>query len=454
MGILHQFEPFLTRLPEVERPKYTLNFKEKLRWVGLVLLIYFFLMEVPLYGLKPQTVDFFENIRAIMAGSFGSIISLGIGPIVTSSIILQILVGGKLLDIDLNNPRDKVLYMGAQKSLAIAFTIFEAAVMVFMGALPAINNDPTLQLIIIGQLTLGGLLIIYMDEVVTKWGFGNGIGIFIVAGVAAEIIIGAFNPFSATAGEQVPAGVIPQFIYLVINNQTRFDILIPILGTLMVFAIVVYVSSVRIEIPLTYGKFRGARGRYPLKFIYASVIPVIFASILMANIQLWARLFHNAGYPILGAFENNNPINGVAKIVHSGGNAIYSPNFDPIAAGIYVILLATLSMIFSKFWVETTGMDAKSVAKKLQGGGMVIPGFRGDIRIIERVLLRYIPSITLLGGASVGLLAAFGDMTGALGGGTGVLLAVGIVYQLYEQIAKEQMMEMHPMVRKILGDVI
>ena len=119
-----------------------------------------------------------------------------------------------------------------------------------------------------------------------------------------------------------------------------------------------------------------------------------------------------------------------------------------------MILLATLSMVFSKFWVETTGMDAKSVAKKLQGGGMVIPGFRGDIRIIERVLLRYIPSITLLGGASVGLLAAFGDMTGALGGGTGVLLAVGIVYQLYEQIAKEQMMEMHPMVRKILGDVI
>lgn len=441
-------------MPEVERPKYTLTFKEKLRWVGLVLLVYFLLKEVPLYGLEPTAVDYFENIRAILAGGFGSIISLGIGPIVTSSIILQILVGGKLLDIDLSKPRDKVLYMGAQKTLAIAFTVFEAAVMVFMGALPAVNNDPTLQLMIIGQLALGGLLIIYMDEVVTKWGFGSGIGLFIVAGVAAEIIIGALNPFPATPGEPVPAGIIPKFIYLVINNQTRVDILIPILGTLAVFAIVVYASSVRIEIPLTYGRFRGARGRYPIKFIYASVIPVIFASILMANVQLWARLLYNAGYPILGEFAGNNPISGVAYYMQRGGHAIYSPSFDPLAAGVYVVLLATLAMVFSKFWVETTGMDAKSVAKKLQQGGMVIPGFRGDIRIIERVLSRYIPPITLLGGASVGLLAAFGDMTGALGGGTGVLLTVGIVYQLYEQIAKEQMMEMHPMVRKLLGGVI
>jgi preprotein translocase subunit SecY len=451
MGILHSLEPILTRMPEVERPRYALTFKERLRWVGIVLLIYFLLMEVALYGLDPTAVDYFENIRAILAGSFGSIISLGIGPIVTASIILQILVGGKLIDVDLSQPRDRVLYMGAQKALAIGFTVFEAAVMVLMGALPAINNDPTLQLLIILQLTVGGLLIIYLDEVVTKWGFGSGIGLFIIAGVCAEIIIGTLNPFPATPGEPMPAGILPKFIYLLLNNQTRFDILIPLIGTFIVFAVVVYISSVRVEIPLTYGRFRGARGRYPIKFIYASVIPVIFASILLANIQLWARLLYNAGYPLLGAFVDNEPVSGVAYYLRLGGHAIYSPEFDPVAAGIYVFLMAILAMLFSKFWVETTGMDARTVAKKLQSSGMVIPGFRGDIRIIERVLSRYIPAITLLGGLSVGLLAAFGDMTGALGGGTGVLLTVGIVYQLYEQIAKEQLMEMHPMVRKIMG---
>ncbi|MBI5252785.1 MAG: preprotein translocase subunit SecY, partial [Euryarchaeota archaeon] len=123
-----------------------------MKWVGLVLLIYFLLKEIALYGLDPNAVDYFANLRAIIAGSFGSIISLGIGPIVTASIILQIMVGGKLIDLDLSQPKDKMIFMGTQKTLAIAFTIFEAVVMVFFGALPAVNQDPYLQFLIIAQL--------------------------------------------------------------------------------------------------------------------------------------------------------------------------------------------------------------------------------------------------------------------------------------------------------------
>ena len=118
-----------------------------------------------------------------------------------------------------------------------------------------------------------------------------------------------------------------------------------------------------------------------------------------------------------------------------------------------VVVLITLAILFSKFWVETAGMDSKTVAKQLQQGGMKIPGFRGDIRIIEKVLDRYIPAVTVLGGAAVGILAAFGDLTGALGGGTGVLLSVGIVYRMYEEMAKEQLFEINPMLRKIMGDI-
>lgn len=453
VGILHKFEPFLTVLPEVERPKYALSFKEKMKWVGLVLLIYFLLKEIALYGLDPNAVDYFANLRAIIAGSFGSIISLGIGPIVTASIILQIMVGGKLIDLDLSQTRDKMIFMGAQKTLAIGFTIFEAAIMVLMGALPAINNDPYLQFLIIAQLTVGGLLIIYLDEVVSKWGIGSGIGLFIIAGVCAEIVIGSLNPFPAVKGEVVPAGIIPRFVYLLANGQMRGDILVPIAGLLAVFAIVVYVSSIRVEIPLTYGRFRGARGRYPIKFIYASVIPVIFASILMANVQLWARMLDAWGYSWLGKFAGDRPISGIAFYMQRH-QPIYSPDFDAFAGLVYTLTLVVLAILFSKFWVETTGMDAKTVARKLQQSGMAIPGFRGDIRITEKILERYIPAITLLGGASVGLLAAFGDLTGALGGGTGVLLTVGIVYQLYEQIAKEQIFEMHPMLRKVVGDLV
>lgn len=452
MGVLHRLEPFLVRLPEVERPRYALTFKDKIKWLGLVLLIYLFLKDIPVYGMDPSAVDYFINLRAIIAGGFGSVISLGIGPIVTASIILQIAVGGKLIDVDLSQPKDRVLFMGAQKALAIFFTIFEAAVMVLMGALPALNNDPNFQFLMILQLTIGGVLIIYLDEVVSKWGIGSGIGLFIAAGVCSSIFVGAFNPFPATQGEVVPAGKIPAFIYLLMNNQSRWDLLVPILGLLIVFAAVVYASSVRVEIPLTYGRFRGARGRYPIKFIYASVIPVIFANIFLANVQLWARMLEKAGYPLLGEFSINRPISGLAYYVQNP-HPIYSPDFNLAGTLAYSFVIVVLAMLFSKFWVETTGMDSKTVARKLQQGGMVIPGFRGDIRIIEKVLDRYIPAITLLGGAAVGLLSAFADVLGSLGGGTGVLLTVGIVYQLYEQIAKEKVMEMHPAIKKIIGSL-
>ncbi len=450
MGFLHRFEHILTKLPEVERPRFALTFKEKVKWTGLILLLYFVLGEVSLYGLDPGSIDIFEQMRAVIAGKFGSIISLGIGPIVTGSIILQILVGGKLIDLDLSNPRDQAIFQGTQKTLAIAFTVFEAAVMVLMGALPAANNDPNLQLLLILQLTIGGLLIIFMDEVISKWGIGSGVGLFICAGVCSAIFIGSFNPLPALPGEVVPAGRIPAFIYSAMHDQPSPELLIPIIGTIIVFLVVVYAESVRVEIPLTYGRFRGARGRYPIKFIYASNIPVIFASILMANIQLWARMLNNIGYPLLGKFAGNRPISGFASYVQTP-YGIQTATDEPIRAVVYVIVLIALSMLFSKFWVDTTEMDTKSVARKLHESGTQIPGFRADIRIIEKVLGRYIPVVTLMGGAAVGLLAAFGDLTGALGGGMGVLLTVGILYNLYEQIAREQMIELHPMLRGILG---
>jgi preprotein translocase subunit SecY len=456
MGFLHNFEGFLTNLPEVERPRYALSFNEKLKWTALILVTYFVLSETPLYGLNPDSVDFFASLRAVLAGSFGSVITLGIGPIVTGSIILQILVGGKLIDLDLSNPRDQAIFQGTQKTLAVIFTIFEAVVFVLMGTLSA---DPGLvslygtmymTLLLVAQLTLGGVLIILMDEVVSKWGFGSGIGLFIVAGVASQVVIGSLNPFPPLPGVEEPAGLIPKFIYLISKGRGDLSLLVPIIGTIIVFAIVVYAESMRVEIPLTYGRFRGARGRYPLKFIYASNIPVIFASILMANVQLWARMLDRINQPLLGTFVANRPINGLAFYT-TLPSPITSPEFSIMHAFFYSVILIILSAVFAKFWVETANMDSKTVAKQLQQGGMSIPGFRGDIRIIEKVLNKYIPPLTIVGGIAVGLLAAFADVLGALGGGTGVLLTVGIVYQMYEQMAKEQLMEIHPMLKGILG---
>jgi preprotein translocase subunit SecY len=108
------------------------------------------------------------------------------------------------------------------------------------------------------------------------------------------------------------------------------------------------------------------------------------------------------------------------------------------------------SMVFSIFWVQTANMDAASQAKQIMASGLQIPGFRRDQRVLERILSRYIWPLTVVGGLSIGLLAALADLTGALSQGTGILLAVMIVYKLYEEIAKQHMMDMHPALRKMM----
>jgi len=109
------------------------------------------------------------------------------------------------------------------------------------------------------------------------------------------------------------------------------------------------------------------------------------------------------------------------------------------------------SVVFSIFWVQTAGMDAKSQAKQIMSSGLQIPGFRRDQRVLESLLNRYIWPLTVMGAIAVGFLASIADLSGALSRGTGILLAVMIIYKLYEEIAKQHMMDMYPAMRKFMG---
>ena len=109
------------------------------------------------------------------------------------------------------------------------------------------------------------------------------------------------------------------------------------------------------------------------------------------------------------------------------------------------------AVLFSVFWVQTSGQDAGSLAGQMMSSGLQIPGFRKDKRILERILSRYIMPLTVMGGIVVGFLAATADLMGALSRGTGILLTVMIIYKLYEDIAREHMYDLNPAVRKFMG---
>lgn len=463
---MNLIETIINNLPEVSRPtQKKLSFKEKLKWTSIMLLLFFVLGLIPLFGLGQNALQRFELLSVILGASFGSIISLGIGPIVTASIVLQLLNGSGLIKFDLSTAEGKKRFSGIQKLLAIFFVIFESAIYVFMGGLaPSETFAGTatylqLELLLVFQLILGGILIMFMDEVVSKWGFGSGISLFIAAGVSQSLFIQLFSPLPSPTNPALYTGAIPALFQSLTSGdpQTALLLLSGIIMTALIFAAAVYAQAMKVEIPLSFGRVRGHGIRWPLSFIYTSNIPVILISALLANLQLWAHLFETWGFPILGTYAGGNtPISGLVawvtppQLIESAirGGLTFGIALQAIA---YVIFMIIGAVIFSWFWVQTSGMDSKAQAKQMMASGLQIPGFRKDERVLERLLDRYIKPLTVMGAIAVGLLAAIADISGSLVHGTSLLLAVMIIFKLYEDIARQHLMDMNPMLRKFMG---
>ncbi len=442
------YDKILGNLPEVASPtQKKLSFKEKLTWSLIVLTLFFILGKIPLYGLGSNSLARFEFLSIILGASFGSIISLGIGPIVTASIILQLLNGSGMIKFDLTTHEGKSRFQGFQKLFSMFFIILEALIYVFMGGLsPSPGISP---LLLVFQLFLGGIIIMFMDEVISKWGFGSGISLFIAAGVSQTIFTRLFSFLHPITSGVVDTtkyiGAIPELIRALGAGEpnTAGILLSAIIATVLVFLFVVYAQSMKVEIPLSFGRIRGHGIRWPLNFIYTSNIPVILVAALLANIQLFANLISGT---------SNSALSQWVRAPNLLQNLI-TGNIVPIQfaqAGVYLLIMMGGSVLFSWFWVQTSGLDARSQAKQMMSSGLQIPGFRRDIRVLERLLQRYISPLTVMGALTVGFLAAMADLTGAFGTGTGILLTVMIVYKLYEEIAKEHMYDMNPALRKFM----
>ncbi|MGB0236946.1 MAG: preprotein translocase subunit SecY, partial [Poseidonia sp.] len=193
-----------------------------------------------------------------------------------------------------------------------------------------------------------------------------------------------------------------------------------------------------------------------------SNIPVILMAALLANINMFTLLFWShptlSQTPILGqnGWMSASAFIGTyepGQTTASGGFAWYASMVNGVNDWLIPLLNQQGSMVFAKFWIDTTNMGTKDVAKQIERTGMQIPGFRKNPKVLEKILENYIPPVTYFSGAFVGLLAAGADLLGTVGNatGTGLLLAVGIILRTYEQIQKEQAMEMHPMIRQFFG---
>ena len=491
IDIIHSFSKYL---PTIKAPEKPLGTNDKLKWTGLVLVLYFMMYQTTIFGIHPPT-EGLGFLQTITASNIGSLLTTGIGPLVLASIFLQLFAGAGVINLDLKKREDKQKFQETQKVLAIILALVEAMVFVVFARLIVVDTtigiDPVLlMLLAIFQITLGSVLVLFLDELVTKYGLGSGISLFIAAGVSFAIFAGVVALIFGDSGDTVMlafseggAEALPQAI----------KALAPFLFTIMVFLVVVYAEGIKVEIPIAFQRVRGMVPKLPLKFFYVSNIPVIFASAMIINIQLfgggllagqywqpdgtpqeWNDIL-DSGYdiakhgvlPIIGFVGPNNRLSDgllyllspprytqtgidaqIDLLLNAKSQIFGIPEW--LHAIMYIILLGIVSVMFGLFWVETSNMDAKAVAGQLSDSGIQIPGFRRDPRMLESILNKHIFPLTVMGSFSVGLLAGIADLTGALGSGTGILLTVGILYRMYEQLEQQKAFDAYPTLSKVL----
>ncbi|MEM1743422.1 MAG: preprotein translocase subunit SecY [Nitrososphaerota archaeon] len=463
------------RFPEISKPQRRLSLGERFIWTGIVLVIYVLMSHTFLYGV-PQAAKLAQQnpiiLNIIFAQRMGTLTTLGIGPIVTAGIILQLLVGAQIIRLDLSKSEDRALFTALNKIFAVVITIFEAAVFSYSGWLGHMDFQ-TATLVFI-QLLAATTLIVLMDELVQKgWGLGSGVSLFIAVGVAENIIVNLFSPIILPDGYY--QGIILALIQAAFTGMPitpllvrgQFPDILGLVSTFCLLFLIVYLEAVRVEVPIQYARFGGFATKYPIKFLYVSNIPVIFASTIFTNIYylssiIWSRFNinnDNMFLNILGMFNSTaythdrifQPLGGLAYYMTSPYN-IYGVIHDPIRGVVYAFIMIGFCLLFAKFWVDIAGLSPEKVAEQLIQAGMQVPGFRRAPPIIANIIRRYISTLTILGAIIVALIAVLGDYFNVFGGGIGILLLTGILYQYYQLLVRERLTEMYPALSRLLGE--
>jgi len=495
---LRAFKTISRFMPEIKAAERKVGFNEKIFWTFLALAIYLVMAEVPLFGISASAGWNMTALRVIFASNRGTLMELGIGPIVTAGIILQLLGGSGMIEMDMSNPEDRGLFTGATKFFAIVLTGVQASAYLIGGAYGSLSAG--VSLIVFLELLSAGVIVMLLDELVQKgWGFGSGISLFILGGVAQTIFWDMFSPAPLSAGQSLglfvalaqrlaEGGSLVRSLSNMVNGHASLFIrqtfdtstgtlgsnypgIVGFIATIVVFLIVIYAEGVRVELPVSQADYKGYRSRYPIKLLYVSNLPVIFASALFANVYFFSQLFWSAnGQPapgknlwldLLGQYivpastsgqtSQPQPVGGLVYYVLAPSSP-YAVANNPLRAFVYLSILVIFCVVFSLTWLEVGGLGAHAVAEQLVDSGMHIPGYRRSSKPIELLLKRYITPVTILGGIIVGLIAGFADFFGAFGSGMGILLSVGIIYQYYQLLLQERAAEMFPAFRRVLGE--
>lgn len=459
-SFLSLIKPLMHFLPEVKKPQRPVVFTEKCLWTVITLLIFLVCCQIPLYGVnRSDSADPFYWIRVVVASNRGTLMELGITPIVTSSMVVQVLAGTKLISVNAADPQERALFGAMQKFMGIALTVFQAFMYVYSGVYGTIDvlGYGNAALIVV-QLFTAGIVVLLLDELLQKgYGIGSGISLFIATNICENIVWKAFSPTTINTGKGTEfEGAVIALFHLMLTRSNKLGAIseafyrenlpnmMNLIGTVVVFVVVIYFQGFRVDLPVQSKTNRGQVGTFPIKLFYTSNFPIILQSALVSNLYffsrvLWQRFPVNFFVSLLGRWQQTRagylmPVGGLAYYISPPRSAAEIAG-DPLHFVFYVAFMLSCCALFALTWIGMSGSSPRDVAKQLRNQNLMIKGGRDSTTL--RTLNRYIPVAAAFGGMCIGALTIFADFMGAIGSGTGILLAVSIIFQYYEIYKRE-----------------
>jgi preprotein translocase subunit SecY len=406
------------------------DIRRRILFVLGILIVYRLLAQVPLPGIdRAALADFFKNNAAfgiidLFAGgglSQLSIVGLAMNPYINASIIMQLMTGVipslQALSREGEYGRQRLnqytRYLTVPMALLQAFGILSAlsAKDVIIGGFGLGNPQSWVQMV---TLVAGAVLLMWLGELITEKGIGNGISFIIFAGIVSR----------------APAGVLG-----VLSQPSPRDIVLFVILAIVAVAVIIYIQEGQRRIPIQYASrvrgrrmYQGGQTFLPLRVNLAGVIPIIFAISILA-------------FPgQLAAYFSFSEVEGVRNVANAIGGFLSPTSIQ------YSIIYFVLVVGFTYFYTAFT-FKPDETAEQLRKNGGFIPGIRPG-RPTQEYLGRVVSRITLAGSLFLGTVAVFPVVLGVLDpslqglaiGGTGLLIVVSVVVETMKQIEAQLMM--------------
>lgn len=415
-----------------EKVKLLFKIKElrnKILFVLAILVVFRIAANIPVPGIDIEKLkSFFEGnqlfglINIFTGGAMSnlSIVMLGLGPYITATIILQLLtmIFPKLKEMyHESGPEGRRKFNQFGRMLTVPLAVLQAYGMITLlrsqQVIPYISPFSLLTAIVV--ITGGAVFLMWLGELISEKGIGNGVSLLIFAGIVARFPVSIRQTLVTFNPAQIPS----YLAFLVV--------------ALIVIAGVVIITEGQRNVPIAYAKrirgrrvYGGVSTHLPLRVNQAGVIPIIFALSIMLFPGMVANFLSQAGNPF------------IAKLAQGFGNLFQNQLF-------YAVLYFILVVLFTYFYTAVT-FDPKAIADNIQKQGGFVPGIRpgpNTAGFFHKILNR----ITLVGALFLGFIAIMPLMVrGATGiatmtiGGTAILIVVSVVLETMKQVESQLVM--------------